>query len=128
MWYAKKHTLNLDLNSVVDNGIEKYLNSIRNITEEVNSFQESPINDAKAESILVEAGKKKILPWSRIGQTIEEYHKPSFQEFEKRDLWSLYNAFTFVAQKSPAPQQIKAIGDFRHLLVEDLSEIKKMAA
>ena len=75
------------------------------------------MTDEKRDEILMEAGRKRLLPWSRIGMVDKEYREPTFTQFTDRTAWGLYNAFTYIVQKSPARSQISAMANFRELVL-----------
>jgi len=62
-----------------------------------------------AEHFIIGAFKAEVLPWTAIKQVVSEWECPSFREFDRRDYWSLYNAFTFAAKTRPPLQQIDTL-------------------
>jgi len=112
------HTCNFNLRESISEGIEAYLEKTDSVTSIINSMKELPLSDLAAEHILMETGRKGLLPWSRVGKVDKEYRESPFPEFREHhgNGWGMYNAFTHVLQKSPAHEQIRAMDDFRHLL------------
>lgn len=54
----------------------------------------SEINDDKAAAIMIRAFEEDIISYRTLPRVIAEWRKPSFEEFEERTMWSLFNCFT----------------------------------
>jgi len=114
----KKHTIQFDLITeliIALNEYERRAKLIPNIIKEMKEYTFNTIEN-EAEHILMEAGRLNIMPWSRIGQVDKEYRVPSYPEFEGRNCWSLYNAFTLIVKQSPPLKQMEMMNQFRNLL------------
>jgi len=113
----KRHTLNVDLPEVIGRGIDTYLNRIAEIPIVAKEMKGKGLERDQVDHHLMQAGREGLMTWSRIGAVDKEYHKPTFRDHDERTAWGLYNAFTFVIQKSPAHRQIKGINRFREILL-----------
>jgi len=113
----RRHTIGVDLPSIISNGLDRYMEKVQEIPGVVKNMKEKELNETSVNRILMTAGRERIMPWSRIGQVDREYHKPTFKEFEQKNAWGLYNAFTYVTQKCPPHNQINSMGKFRHIVL-----------
>jgi hypothetical protein len=114
----RRHTLHFDVNEVVGHGLDRYLESIDGVTRTVDSLKARAFwTDDEVDGILMEAGREGLMPWSRIGQVDAEYRHPTFEDHAQHSGWGLYNAFTYVVQKSPPGRQIDAMSRFRDLIL-----------
>lgn len=115
----KRHTLNFDLDDVVCEGIDRYMEEVNQLDGFVRHLKETPMLAAETDRVLMEAGRQKLLPWSRIGNVDREFREPIFSDFGKhrKDAWGLYNAFTYTIQKSRPQKQIKSMVLFRDILM-----------
>ncbi len=113
----KLHTKGFDLKASVDDGLDQFLNQLDQVGEFIATLKAMDISDARRDKLLMEAGRRGLLPWSRIGKVDREYRKPRFRDFNQRNGWGLYNAFTYVVQKCPAHEQISSMSAFRDLVL-----------
>jgi hypothetical protein len=112
----RMHTSGFRLKDSIADTFDDYLMSCRATHNIIRKLQHRELADLEEEHLLIEAGRKGLMPWSRIGDVDREYHKPRFEEFEDRTSWSLLNAFTYVAKRNSPFQQMEQIGQFRNLL------------
>jgi len=60
----------------------------------VQLMQATRIEDARADSLMLRAFEKGIIPTPALPRVIREWREPTFEDFRARTLWSLFNAFT----------------------------------
>ena len=73
--------------------------------------------ESEYEHCLVEAGRRGLMPWSRLGDVDKEYRNPRFSdEFGTENSWALLNAFTWVVKRNPPARQMEQIDGFRSML------------
>lgn len=113
---AKKHTLYLNLDWEIEDSLGFYFEKAKEVKSIVKEMKQYELSEAKYEHILIEAGRQKVLPWSRLGKVDAEYANPRFQEFNQKTCWGLYNAFTLIVQQSPPLFQMEKMNEFRKLL------------
>ncbi len=113
----RKHTVGIDLQETIDNGIATYLTRISEIKVVTAKMQAIEMSRDEVDHVLMQAGREGLMSWSRIGMVDEEYSKPTFNDFKERDAWSLYNAFTFIMQKMPPHYHIAGMNRFREILI-----------
>lgn len=114
----RRHTNHFDLERVVNNGLDRYLEEIKEVRNTVDRMKERTYyTNHIPDEVLMDAGRNGLMPWSRIGQVDEEYRHPTFAETADHSAWGLYNAFTYVVQKCPPGHQIDAMSKFRELVL-----------
>ena len=67
---------------------------------------------------LVEAGRRRLFPWSKLGRVERLWREPPHPEFRERTGWSLLNAFTDVAKRFSMAREMRVIDDLRRLVLE----------
>jgi hypothetical protein len=67
--------------------------------------------------VLVEAGRRRIVPWSAVGKVDAEWREPRHEEFGERTGWSLYNAFTEIAKGFSMRKEMLACDQARQLIL-----------
>ncbi len=116
----KKHTTQFDLEDGIEKSLDEYFISIRKMSDIINSLRNHVLSEFEYSYIMIEAGRKKLMPWSRIGEVDKEYRNPSFSEWEQWSSWALLNAFTYVAKRNPPRKQMDQINKFREMLPIDM--------
>jgi len=84
---SRKHTNGLDLENEIEKGVDRFIEEagkVENCIEQLKSRELSRLN---ADNYLMEAGRKRLLPWSHIGMVEKEYENPSFPDFNERTGW-----------------------------------------
>lgn len=117
----RRHTNGVDLIGEIEQGVEQYLQRVPIVAETVQTMQAREISPVHRDQILMQAGREGLLPWSRIGAVDAQVRKPRFAVFKGDSAWSLYNAFTYTVQKSPAHEQISSMSRFRELVLAQAS-------
>ena len=102
---SHKHTRGLSVEALVDEGIDDMLARADEVGRFVARLRGTPVGRLLADRVIVEAGRRDVMPWSQLGKVEREWRRPSRNAFRRRTAWSLYNAFTEVnKQRSPAGQ------------------------
>jgi hypothetical protein len=104
----RKHTLNGERN--FGNAIANAVTALREFKdmeeERLKVLMQTELSPEVADSLILRAFEKGMLSIIHLPKVIQEWRKPSFEEFQPRTAWSLLNAFTTVlrdrAQKNPA--------------------------
>ena len=65
-------------------------------SERIKLFQYTDISNDRADALMLRAYERNFVSHRLLPRVIQEWRKPSFEEFEPRTLWSLANAFTTV--------------------------------
>lgn len=116
---SRKHTKGVELVSVVQRGIERFMHEADGIGSVVKSLEDRELTDPQAQRLIAQAGRDGVMPWSMLGAVDEEWRSPTHKEFRERNAWSLYNAFTKVAQRRPPACQMNTINGARGLLLDE---------
>jgi hypothetical protein len=64
-------------------------------------YQETSLNQSKTDEIMGAALRNKSIPASKHDQVLKEWNEPKHEEFEPRNAWSMFNAFTEVMKTAP---------------------------
>lgn len=112
----KKHTSGFNLFKEIEEACDAYLIKAATIADTVKSLREQEIGEDDVDSILMEAGRSKLMPWSRIGAVDAEYRKPTYAEHGTGTSWALLNAFTHTVKRNPPQQQMEQMNRFRAML------------
>ena len=111
-----KHTNHFRIENNIDHAMSLYRNRIEDTRDMIDGWKKSGLELNMSNSILMAAGRRGIMPFSRIGQVDSEYWKPSYAEHNEKTSWGLLNAFTHIVKKSPTHMQMDQMNRFRELL------------
>jgi hypothetical protein len=115
----RKHTTNVqtDLEEMILTGVYRARTSFISAVDDASRMKLVEIGDDGAYHALGHLFGHKVLSSRQMPVALKEWQQPSHEEFERRTLWSLYNAATEALKSSP-PQSImeRHIGLHQHLL------------
>lgn len=114
----RKHTINMDLDYELDAALDQYVVRAKRIGKDVDELRINIAAHYSSDRYLMEAARRKLMPWSRIGDVDREYHKPTYPEFQGDTAWGLLNAFSMIAKRNPPLKQMLQIKGFYELLTE----------
>lgn len=112
----KKHTLNLDLAEELPPMLDRYLKKSRAIPKIVAGLKGYKLEPEEADHLILEAGRKDILPWNRISEVDREYRNPTFPEHGRDTSWALLQAFTYCIKATAVMSQMDRMVRFRKML------------
>jgi Domain of unknown function (DUF932) len=121
-WIAcqKKHTKNLHLIEALDQGIHTFLDRTERIGSTIETLKSIDLsNERLTDHILVEAGRKGIIPWSKLGHVEREWGDPQHPEFAERTGWGLYNAFTEIGKEFSMIREMQIADESRKLILAE---------
>lgn len=88
----------------------------------VRVMQTAEVWDDKADSLILRAFEKGIVPTPALPRVIHEWREPQFEDFRPRTLWSLFNAFTTVlgerAKTNPHAYAVQTMRLSAHLTAD----------
>ncbi len=121
---SRKHTSGLRVNDLARRAVYTFINRISDVSKWVDGMRSKTLTTVLKDHLLMQAVRNGIMSGSHIAMVDAEYLRPRHQEFETRTAWSLYNAFTTIAQEqvsghprfSPA-RQFEAMNKFGELLL-----------
>lgn len=115
---SRKHTAGVELDAMVDGGLERYLAEVGTVNHLAKDLRETEISDEVAAHKLLEAGRAQVIPWAKVGEAYNEWVDPTFSEFKGRNAWSLYNDFTYVIRDLSGANQMRSLKMVRDLFLE----------
>lgn len=98
---ARKHTKYIlrDLPGLLVGAVNKVVGERRTMDERIASYKRFELSDLRAHDIVVRSLDAGIVSPPKIAGVLKEWREPSHQEFEGRNAWSLFNAFTEVLKE-----------------------------
>ena len=103
---SRKHTTNVRLEEPIREGLARLLEDTQRISDFVAELRATRVPPRLADRVLVEAGRRKLLPWSKLGKVEALWRDNPQRAFRARNAWSLYNCFTEVAKDRGAAGQL----------------------
>ena len=102
---ARKHTVHVfrDLPDLIYRMLSGVAAMREKIEGEISAMKECALERKDVHHLMLESVRANALPASKLPGVIENWDRPKHSEFEGRNAWSLYNAFTEV-QKSRSPR------------------------
>ena len=98
--------------------------------KQIQGFQATVLERDHADAIMLRAWRKDIVGTRLLPKMIDEWEKPSHEEFEERTAWSLLNCYTEVMkdrqQKRPYDAAVETM-NFTRLLREETTNDKQLA-
>ena len=100
---GRKHTKNIiaDLPRLVRKTMGRISDEFVNQERRTEVYKETKIERTDANHIMMETVRAKAIPPSQLLHWVNEWEKPTHEEFADRTAWSLQNAFTEVAKRWP---------------------------
>ncbi|MAT87224.1 MAG: DUF932 domain-containing protein [Aestuariivita sp.] len=108
----RKHTAHImrDLPNLVRHMVSQLNDKWKFQEMRYSAYEATPVDQEQAIEVIGETVWENILPGSKFTAVRDEYLNPSHEEFEPRNAWSLFNAFTEVAKSSPRQLPERTIG------------------
>ncbi len=93
---ARKHTTRIerDLPMLTERAIGQLVERWHSQDVRIVRYREAAINDATAHDLMIRAVDVGVLPCSNLPKVLTEWREPTHPEFQPRNTWSLFNAFT----------------------------------
>ena len=93
---ARKHTVYIerDLPQLTERAIGQLVERWHSQDTRIARYREKTITDVAAHDLMIRAVDVGVVPVSTLPKVITEWREPSHGEFEPRNTWSLFNAFT----------------------------------
>ena len=73
------------------------------------AYKEIVIKDAEAHDLIIRACDVGVCCNRLIPAVLHEWREPRHQEFQERDVWSLFNSFTEVLKDGKLPKRTEAL-------------------
>ena len=113
----KLHTTGFRLVQETDAAFRQFENRIGGIGIMVDGLQRRALTDTEAKALTVDAFRAGTMPWRYMPEVLDDYFEPKHQEFNPRNAWSLYNAFTDVVKQRNPNDQIRTFRSLNKTLV-----------
>ena len=94
--FARKHTrfINRDLPQLVERAVGRLMEKWHDQDQRIAAYRESQIDDRGAHDLMIRATDVGVCSNRLIPEVLREWRKPRHAQFETRNVWSLFNAFT----------------------------------
>lgn len=103
----RRHTTRVDLDALIDNGIEEYVQGALGINTYVCELRAYSLTRRQVDHILMESVRRGLISPSMLGHLDRLWVKPPHREFSEPNLWRLYNAYTQLAKGMKLHPQVK---------------------
>jgi len=116
----RRHTLRFDLEQEVHNGLLNALEEFKKVKDVVKELHDAKIDDVRSDHLFMEAGRRRILPWSKVGEAWELYVDPPHKEFKKAKgtAWGIYQAVNQTIKGRAPRAQLVGLNRLTNMLVE----------
>lgn len=112
IFFRRKHYAGVDLGEEVKRAVSRYLEECSLLASKVISMQCNFLTEEQPglpELTMMEAVRREILGVQFLRTVDDLWTQPRHKEFEPRNSWSLYNAFTGAAREMSPPSQVKLL-------------------
>ena len=118
---SRKHTRHAvrDLRHLTSRAVGQLGDRFRGLDKRIEAYRTRSIANPLAHDLIVKAIDCRAITPIQVPQVLQEWRKPSHDEFTPRNAWSLFNAFT-EAQKGLNPHAIVARSQALHGLFDGL--------
>lgn len=104
----RRHTAKLlrDLPGLIMEMVEPLATARERQQRVIQLYKETDINLVQADHIVMESFRQGVINVQRIAEVQNEWENPSYEDFQPRTAWSLFNAFTHVLQGRVAEKPV----------------------
>lgn len=113
----RKHTIGFNVQIELAVAFDEYKERAEELPTITQWLKQHQLTETQANAFLIEAGRRGLMPWSRIGQVDHEFYHPTYPEIGTGTAWALLNAFTLIAKQNPPLKQLDQIHEFLDLLI-----------
>jgi hypothetical protein len=117
-----RHYDSLNLDDAVAEGVERYLTETDTLIKFIQNMQAVTLDDRDASHLLVSTAERMsgndhgCINWNHLRSVWENWKTPPHDEFQPRNQWSLYNAFTQVGKELSPPRQMSLLKGLKPLM------------
>lgn len=106
---ARKHTrfINRDLDRLIYTAVGR-LSDLK-VKQETRflAYRDQPLTDVTAHDLIIRAMQARIIGSTSVPDVVAEWHKPKYEDFTPRNVWSLFNDFTEILKGTGPTDLIK---------------------
>ena len=117
----RKHTTGIggELPQLIGDGLDTYIQRVSLVGQTQSQLNELDFTrQGDVDHTMMEAGRRGLFPWSKLGKVEEEWRNTRHPEFRDRNGWSLMNCFSEVAKRFNPVREIQTVDRVRQLIVE----------
>ncbi len=118
----KRHTQSLELEPMIDEGIDRYIRECENLEAMINGWRGIDLDNRDASYLILKAHSEGYVNFAHLETVDSLWRNPPHEEFAPRTAWSLYNAFTEMAKTIPVPRQMRLLTGLRKIYNEELPQ------
>jgi hypothetical protein len=111
----KRHTQGLNLEELIDNALERYIQGCETLENLINGWREVQIDDRDAAYMVLKSYRDGYVNFRYLNDFYENWNNPPHEEFAPRTAWSLYNAFTETIKDMSPPRQLRLLAGLRRM-------------
>ena len=95
---ARRHTKNIlrDLSQVIARTLGQMTETWANDEQRIEAYKSHELNNAQANDLVIRSFQNGAISKAKIADVVGQWEKPEHENFEDRNMHSLYNAFTHV--------------------------------
>ncbi len=93
---ARRHTrfIERDLPNLMAGAVEKIVSRGPAMQNRISQYKNTEFNDMDAHDMVIRSLDARVVSSPRIPDVLDNWRNPKHNEFQPRDAWSLFNAFT----------------------------------
>jgi hypothetical protein len=127
---SRKHTRNIlnDLPLLMEGTMGKLM-TLRGFQDHrIQAYKDTVIDDRDARNLIIEGLKLGVVTGSKVRAVVDEWEKPSHEEFAPRTAWSLFNAHTEILKSRGAIFEKPRFTHALHAVMDAASGVQPMKA
>ena len=95
---ARRHTKNIlrDLSQVIARTLGQMTETWANDEQRIEAYKNHELDNAQANDLVIRSFQNGAISKAKIADVVGQWEKPEHEDFEDRNMHSLYNAFTHV--------------------------------
>jgi len=117
--FGHKHSKFLDLSGMFGDAFDQYLDESKNIKTIVNRLRAERISDQRAHEMMFRSVNEGLIASSRIMEVHEHWHNSPHKDFQKKNAWTLYNAYTQACKKQPPSHQVETMRNLQNFVLPE---------
>ena len=102
---VRKHTrwVRRDLPALMCNAVAQITAKAKSQHERFQAYKMQELKDAMAHHLIIQMLRAQAITSSQVEKIVNEWYEPSHEDFNERNVWSLFNAVTEVAKGKANP-------------------------